>query len=350
MLDVGLIGYGLGGRRFHAPVIAAVPGLRLKAVVQRTLGTAKEDFPYVHLVGSVEELLAFESIRLMVIATPNTSHYPLAKLCLESGRDVVVDKPFTTSVAEARELLSLAKRLGRVLTVYHNRRFDADFQALRCLAGSGELGRVVRFENTYDRFRPEPKPAAWREQPGPGSGVWFDLGPHLIDQALMLLGTPEFVYADLRTERQGIATDDAFDVLFHYPGGVRALLRATMLAATARPRFVVLGTRGSYRKQGFDPLEPALREGRVPQGEDWMLEKEEDWGELVRVEKFGSERRRVPSCGDWREFYASVRDAILENAPLLVTPRQVLDGMVALELARESSAKRVAVAWRNVEF
>jgi len=350
MLDVGLIGYGLGGRRFHAPVIAAVEGLRLAAVVQRNAETAKEDFPGVHVVRSVEELLAINSIRLTVIATPNSSHYPLAKHCLESGRDVIVDKPFTNSVAEASELLSLARRLGRVLTVYHNRRFDADFQALRCVVASGELGRVLRFENTYDRFRPEPKPGAWREQPGPGSGVLFDLGPHLIDQALVLLGKPDFVWADVRTERKGIVTDDAFDVLLGYRGGVRALLRATMLGAAARPRFAVLGTRACYRKQGFDLLEPSLREGKVPQGEDWMLEQEENWAEIVRVDSSSSERRKVASRGDWREFYANVRDAIVRNAPLLVTPRQVMDVMAGLELAQESSAKRAAVAWRNMDF
>src|SRR5215472_3603152 len=249
MIDVGLIGFGLAGRCFHAPVIRAVSGLRLAAIVQRTGDSATRVFPDVQTVRSVDELLAIGSIRLVGIATPNQTHFPIARQCLRAGRDVVIDKPFTTTVAEAVELLGLAKELGRLLTVYHNRRFDADFQALQKAAADDELGRIVRFESTYDRFRPAAKPGAWREKPGPGSGVLFDLAPHLIDQALSLLGRPEAVSADVRTEREGFATDDAFDLMFYYPDGARALLRATMLALPLRPRLVVLGTKGAFLKR-----------------------------------------------------------------------------------------------------
>src|SRR5262249_13804668 len=159
------------------------------------------------------------------------SHFPLAKRCLEAGRHVVVDKPFTLNVGEARELIALARQRNLVLTVYHDRRFDADFQGLRRVIDSGELGRITRFESTYDRYRPAPKVGAWREQPGPGSGVFFDLSPPLFAQSFMLLGTPEAITADIRVERLGFTTDDAFDVLLHYPQGTRALLRATMLSA-----------------------------------------------------------------------------------------------------------------------
>ncbi len=349
MIDVGLVGFGLGGRCFHAPVIRAVQGLQLMAVLQRSGDSAAQAFPDTRVVRSIDELLAIDSIRLVVISTPNQTHFPIAKRCLEADRDVVIDKPFTTNAAEAVELLQLAKKLGRVLTVYHNRRFDADFQALRQTLTAGELGHIIRFESTYDRYRPARKPGAWREQPGPGSGVLFDLAPHLIDQAMMLLGTPLAVTADVRIERPGFSTDDAFDLLLHYPDGARALLRATMMSATPRPRLVLLGEKGSYLKRGFDPLETNLRNGQIPTGPSWVVDNEENWGELAIVEDGNTTLRKIPSIGDWRDFYANVRDAILGKAPLLVTPQQALDVMVALELALESTAKRCTILWRHVD-
>ena len=350
MIDVGLIGFGLAGRCFHAPVIRAVPGLRLAAILQRTGEEAARIFPEARVVRSLEDLLAIDTIRLIVIATPNQTHFPLAAQCLEAGRDVVVDKPFTTTVHEGVALFRLAKRFGRLLTVYHNRRFDADFQALREIVATGELGRLLRFESHYDRYRPNSKPGAWREQPGPGSGVLFDLAPHLIDHALTLLGRPESIIADIRIERAGFRTDDAFDLYFHYPNGLRADLKASMLCATPRPRFVVLGENGSFVKNSFDPLENSLRNGQVPQADSWLVETEENWGELTIMEEGQPRRRKIPSTGDWRDFYANVRDALLGKASLLVTPEQVLDVMVALELAQESNRERRAVPWRNVSL
>jgi predicted dehydrogenase len=349
MVEVGLIGFGLAGRYFHAPVIRAVSGLRLAAILQRSGDSAAQTYPDVQIVRNLDELLALDSVRLIVVATPNQSHFPIAKRCLEAGRDLVVDKPFTVSVSEAAEVLQLARKLGRILSVYHDRRFDADFQPLRKLVAAGELGRIVRFEDTYDRYRPSPKPGAWREQPGPGSGIFFDLSPHLFDQAFMLLGKPAALTADIRTERRGISTDDAFDVLLHYPEGTRALLRATMLCANPRPRMMVLGEKGTYLKRTFDPLENSLRNGHIPQGESWVLENEENWGEVTRVENDRMTTRRVPSTGDWREFYANMRDAILRKAALEITPQQILDVMVAMELAFESSERRITIPWRNIQ-
>ena len=348
MIDVGLIGFGLAGRYFHAPVISAVKGLRMAAILQRSGDSAAQSYPDASIVRTVDDLLAIQSLKLIVIATPNQSHFPLAKRCLASGRHVVVDKPFTLNVAEARELLTLARHQNRTLTVYHDRRFDADFQGLRKVIDSGELGRITRFESTYDRYRPAPKPGAWREQPGPGSGVFFDLSPHLFDQSFTLLGTPEAIAEDIRIERTGFTTEDAFDVLLHYPHGTRALLRASMLAATPRPRTVVLAQNGSYLKRDFDPLELTLRAGQIPQGDNWALEKEENWGELTLVKDGHSTTRRVPSIGDWRDFYSNVRDAILGAAPILVTPQQILNVMIAMELAIESSSESRTLSWRSL--
>jgi scyllo-inositol 2-dehydrogenase (NADP+) len=348
MIDVALIGFGLGGRCFHAPVIHAVPGLRLAAILQRSQNTAAELYPDARIVHTLDELLAGEPIQLVVISTPNQTHFPFAKRCLEAGKHVVVDKPFTTTVAEAAELLNLARQKNLVLSVYHNRRFDADFQALRQTIADGQLGRVLRFESTYDRYRPQSKPGAWREKPGPGSGVLFDLAPHLLDQSLTLLGTPEAIAADVRIERPGFSTDDAFDIFLYYPQGVRALLRATMMSANPRPRLVVLGENGSYLKREFDPLEPNLRNGQIPTGESWVVEKEENYGELTVIENGTPTMRKIPSIGDWREFYANVRDTILGKSQLLVTPQQILNVMVALELSLESNVQRRTLSWRHI--
>jgi len=276
MIDVGLIGFGLAGRYFHAPVINAVSGLRVAAILQRSGDSAAQLYADARIVRTIDDLLAIDSLPLIVVATPNQSHFPLAKRCLEAGRHVVVDKPFTLNVGEARELVALAGNRNLILTVYHDRRFDADFQGLRKVLASGELGRITRFESTYDRYRPNPKPGAWREQPGLGSGIFFDLSPHLLDQSFTLLGTPEALAADIRIERTGFRTADAFDVLLYYPQGVRSLLRATMLSAAPRPRMVLLAENGSYLKRDFDPLELTLRAGHVPQDGNWTLEKEEN--------------------------------------------------------------------------
>ena len=346
MIDVGLIGFGLAGRAFHAPVIRATPGLRLAAILQRHGNEAAEKYPDVRVVRSVEEFLNIRGIRLVVIATPNETHAPIARQCLEAGRDLVVDKPFATTLQEAAELVELARKYGRLITVYQNRRFDGDFQAIRQIVADGTLGRIVRFETNYDRFRPDLKPGAWRERVGPGAGILFDLAPHLIDHALVLFGLPEAVTADVRVERAVAVVDDAFDVMLHYPAGMRAVLRSTMLAAASRPRFVLHGTRGSFFKQSFDPQEINLRHGHIPESGPWGGEPQEDWGVLTTMENDIVIKRSVPSAtSDYRDYYANVRDAILGRATLAVTPEQALDVMRVLEMAQESSRTRCTIPW-----
>jgi scyllo-inositol 2-dehydrogenase (NADP+) len=345
MIDVGLIGYGLAGRSFHAPVIRAVPGLRLAAILERTGNDAAEKYPDVPIVRTLDELLAIKEIRLIVIATPSDSHFPLAQQCFAAGRDVLVDKPFTTTLEEAIALVEFAKQQGRFLTVYQNRRYDGDFQAIVQLVTSGELGRIVRFESNYDRFRPQLRPGAWRERSGPGTGIFFDLAPHLIDHALLLFGMPEALTADIRTEREGAVADDAFDLAFHYPRGLRADLRSSILAAAARPRFILHGTQGAFVKQSFDPQESNLRRGYIPPDTAWGAEPEENWGVLTLSENGTFTERRVPSAAcDYRDFYANLRDAIVGKAKLAVSPDWALDVMRLLELARQSSKERRTVS------
>lgn len=345
MIDVGLVGFGFAGSTFHAPVIRAVPGLRLAAIVQRSGTEAQQQYPDARLVRNMDELLAIETIRLVVIATPNPSHHPLAKQALENGRDVVIDKPFATTYNQAAELVEIAKSRGRLISVYQNRRFDGDFVTLQQLVSSGTLGRVVLLESHFDRFRPLLRENAWRERPEAGSGVLFDLGPHLIDQAMVLFGEPEAITADVRAERDGAAVDDAFDVVLHYPR-TRALLRAGVLVSTQTPRFIVQGTRGGFQKYGLDPQEEALKWGETPAAEQWGQEPREKWGTLLELEGENFVSRQIPTdAGDYRKYYENVRDAMLGAAPLAVTPEQALNVMRALELAMESSRMRCTIPW-----
>ena len=341
MLKVGLVGFGFAGKTFHAPVIRAVQGLRLTTIVQRHGGGAPDaSYADVAFVRSVDELLA-AAVDLVVIATPNTSHHPIAQQCLRAGRHVVIDKPFTTTVAEAEDLLQLAAAQRRVLSAYQNRRYVGDFVTLRQVLSEGVLGRVTTFESHFDRFRPELRPGAWREQRLPGSGLWFDLGPHLLDQALVLFGNPDAIAADIRIERADAAADDAFDVTLHYPH-MRALLRASVLTASPGPSFAVHGTKGSFIKYGFDPQEAALRSGRTPDEAGWDAEPPEMYGRLTTAE---GTRTIATIPSSFSHYYENVRDAILGKAELAVTPEQAVNIMHGLELGVASSQQRCALPW-----
>ncbi len=343
MLNVGLVGFGFAGQTFHAPVIRVVPGLRLTAIVQRH-GPPDPRYPDVEFVRSVDELLT-RAIDLVVIATPNPSHHPIAKQCLLAGRHVVIDKPFTITVAEAEELVHLSEAKRRILSAYQNRRYVGDFVTLRQLLSEGVLGRVVVYESHFDRFRPELRPTAWREQPQPGSGIWFDLGAHLLDQALVLFGTPAAISADIRVEREGAAADDAFDVTLHYPR-MRALLRASMLAASPGPTFAVHGTQGSFIKYGLDPQEAALKSGRAPDEPNWDAEPPDRYGKLTTPAGI----RTIPTVpSSFTHYYENVRDAIQGSAQLAVTPEQVLDVMRGLELALAGTRQRRVLPWPTPE-
>jgi predicted dehydrogenase len=346
MIDIGLVGFGFAGRVFHAPIIAAVPGLRLRAIVQRTGDDAARLYPEAQILKSVDDLLRLEEIKVVVIATPNTSHYPLARQCLLAGRDVVVDKPFTTTYAEAAELVSLANQVGRMLTVYQNLRSNGDFRTVRQLVESERLGRIALYEAHFDRYRLLMRPGAWRERAEPGSGVFFDLGVHLIDQAMVLFGLPEAITADIRIEREGAVVDDAFDVVLHYPK-TRALLRASMIALAPDLRYMVRGEKGAFVKYGIDPQEEALRKGKIPSDDTWGREAREKWGVLYTTNGDATTAETITTLpGDYRLFYSNVRDALLGNAPIDVTHEQMLNVMNALELAQESSHKRCTLDWR----
>jgi scyllo-inositol 2-dehydrogenase (NADP+) len=346
MINVGLVGFGLAGRAFHSQVISRVPGMRLAAILQRTGDEAAKAYPDAKIVRSLDELLVLPDVRLIVIASPNDTHAPFARAAIASGHDVVVDKPFTTSYAEAVDLVDFAEKSGRFLTVYQNRRYDGDFQAIHELVAAGRLGRIVRFQTNYDRFRPYFKPNAWREKPVLGAGILFDIGPHLIDHAMVLFGKPEAVTADVRIERHGGLADDAFDIMFHYPDNLRAILSSSILAAAQRPRFVLFGTKGAFVKQTFDPQENNLRFGNVPENGSWGAEPEENWGVLTFSDGTNTKQRRIPpGTGDYRDFYANVRDVLEGQAQPFVSLPYALEVMRALEVCRASNDQQRTLPW-----
>jgi predicted dehydrogenase len=340
-LNVGLVGFGFGGKVFHAPVIRAVEGLRLAAIVQRH-GPPDPKYPDVEFVRSVDELLT-KQIDLVVVTTPNASHHPIAKQCLLAGHHVVVDKPFTVTMDEAEELVRIADEQRRIVTVYQDRRYTGDFATLRQVIVEGLLGDVVTYEAHFDRFRPELRPGSWREQKVPGGGVWYDLGPHLFDQALLLFGFPDAIGADIRIERRNAVVDDAFDVTLYYPRR-RALLRSSLMVQPIGPTWSVHGSKGSFVKYGMDPQEAALREGRTPAEPEWDSEPPELYGQLVRPDV----TRRVPTMrSSFARYYENVRDAILGMGQLAVTPEWSLDVMRGLMIALESSRSGCVLPWSS---
>lgn len=342
-IRAGVIGFGMAGRIFHTSVIAATPGIELACIVQRSGDDAAKAYPGVKIARSIEELLADESIRLVTVATPSADHYAHAAQCLKAKRNVVVDKPFTLTSEEARSLIALAKENGVVVTAYQSRRWDGDFVTLKRVLASGVLGRVVTYTSHYDRYRPEPRLNVWRENGGPGGGILYDLGAHLIDQAATLFGDPQSVWADVRTEREGARIDDAFDVQMKFSDGIVGNLHASMIANFAGPRFVVHGTKGSFVKWGLDPQEDALKAGAKFSDAGFGEEPESRWGELHIA---GEPVKKVKTAaGDYRGLYANVRDALLGVGRLEVTPEQAWRTTRLIELCRGSSASGCRVGF-----
>ncbi|GHD61481.1 oxidoreductase [Jeongeupia chitinilytica] len=340
-LNVALVGYGYAGKTFHAPLIAGIPGMSLAAIVSSSRDKVAADWPQVAVHADVATVLADPAIGLVVIATPNDTHFDLARRALDAGKHVVVDKPFTVTVAEARELEAIARKAGRVLSVFHNRRWDADFLTLKTLIDTGKLGDVVQFESHFDRFRPQVR-QRWREADVPGAGLWYDLGPHIVDQALQLFGKPDAVFADFNRRRDGALATDYFHVLLRYPK-TRVILHGSVLVPGGSPRFVVHGTAASFIKHGLDVQEDQLKAGRQPGCKGWGIDDQHG----VRYVGNADAPHVEPVAtlpGDYRHYYAGVRDAIVEGSPNPVPAAEAILVMEVIELAIRAAAERRELA------
>ena len=341
MIRVGLIGFGLGGRVFHAPLISSVEGMELSAVLERSTNNAEERYPGIVTYRSLEAMLADSSLDLFVVTTPNGTHFELARQILRAGRSVVVDKPVAATSDEIAELIELAGGQKALFVPFHNRRWDSDFRTIKKLLDEGLLGRLVAFESRFERWRPTPPTdRLWKDDPEAGGGLLLDLGTHLADQALTLFGKPEAVSAEVDRERDGVRANDSFTIRLRYPG-FRVTLGSNCLALPAAPRFHLRGANGNYWKSGLDPQEAAL--SRIARIEDpaWGREPSANWGVLHVGIDGGTVTRPVePIPGDYRLYYAGVRDALLGKAPAPVAAIDAWRVVRLLELAAESSAAR----------
>ena len=333
---VGLVGYGFASKTFHAPLIAGTSEMELAAVSSSDAAKVHADWPAMQVVADPQTLFDDPTIQVIVIPTPNDTHFPLAKAALNAGKHVVVDKPFTVTLAEARELDALAKTKGLLLSVFHNRRWDSDFLTLKALLADGTLGEVRYLESHFDRFRPEVR-QRWREMKGAGSGIWFDLGPHVIDQALQLFGKPDAINVDMAELRPGAQTTDYFHAVLTYPQR-RVVLHGSMLVAAESARFQVHGTRGSYIKYGLDPQEDRLKEGARPPQEDWGYDMRDGVLTLAEGEVM-VEKTLLTIPGNYPAYYAAIRDAVNGTGSNPVTAEEAIQVMELIELGLQSAEK-----------
>lgn len=343
MIKTAIVGYGKSAKFFHVPLLKTAPGFEVTSVLQRTKDDSLADFPDAKLVRDMKTLVEDDDLDLVVITSPNTVHFQQTYDALTAGKHVVVEKPFTVTSHEAAELTSLAKRQNRILTIFQNRRWDGDFYTVKEIINSGKLGRIVEYEAAWNRFRNRLREDAWKEKELPGSGILYDLSPHLIDQALLLFGNPTAVYADLQSQRRG-DTDDRFDLTLYYDG-VKVLLRAGMLVPEQSARFIIRGTKGSFIKYGLDPQEEALAAGLLPNSPGWGRDPEESWGTLF-LEKDGIiHTEKIESrAGNYLGFYEELRTAIENDGEIPVLPESGTLIIRIIEKAIESNEKKMAVS------
>lgn len=327
-IRTALVGYGSVGEKMHAPLITVCEDLELVAVVERNQERSKEKYPQVTVFKSLEALLEADAADLIVIVTPNEFHFPYAKMALEAGKHVVVDKPVTIHAYEAKLLQELASERGLILSVFQNRRWDGDIRTIQKLLHEDVLGRIVHFESHFDRFRPQ-LVDNWREKDVPGNGITYDLGTHLIDQTVMLFGKPIWVYAEILKQRNGAVADDFFDITLMYEG-LKTRLTASVMVNAPLPRFLVLGERGSFIKYGLDVQEKAFKAGELPEGPNWGIENAEAWGSL-HLENVSTSY--PTEKGDYRHFYQNIAEAILGQSSLKVKMEEAILVLEIIEAA-----------------
>lgn len=343
-VSVGIASFGMSGTVFHGPLLLSNPYFRLTAIGVRESKADLGSYSNCYQVHTFEELLSVPEIELVIVNTPHHTHFELALQALEAGKHVVVEKPFTVTVAEAEALLAKAQEKGVLLSTFQNRRYDGDFMTLRQVAQSGMLGRLVDFEAHYDRYRPVVDQVTWKEGNLPGSGILYNLGPHVIDQALQLFGMPHSVSAYIGQTRSQARSDDYYDIRLTYSSGVRAILRSSYLVAHEGPRYVLHGDQGSFVKYGLDPQEQAMKEGIRPGSPGWGEEQPDKWGYLTTYQHGLSIQGRIRTLpGNYPAFYDQMYKAIRLGEPLPVTAEEGLNVVRVIEAAFRSHHEQRAI-------
>ena len=342
-ITAGLASFGMSGKVFHGPLLAHHDRFHLRRIVQRSGDDAHTLYPDAIVSRSLDELVNDGDIDLIVVNLPDRHHFELAKRCLESGKHVVIEKPITETFAQAEELIRLAERQKKMLTVFQNRRWDGDFMTVSKVVKSSALGRIVEFESHYDRYRNFIQPNTWKERLADGTGIVYNLGSHMIDQALVLFGMPEAVTAHLRIVRTGGEVDDWYDIRLHYTE-LTVLLRASYLVKDPGPRYVVHGTNGTFTKSGLDPQEEELKQGGTPRSVGWGSETMEWFGMLVTEKDGETKRSRVQTlAGDYSAFYDGVADCLEHGGAAPVPGIEAANVVRVIEAVFESNRKKSTV-------
>lgn len=340
---VGIASFGMSGKIFHAPLLAHHKNFRIKRIIERTRSEAQKLYPDVIVSGSFEDLLQDNEIELIVVNTPDQTHFEYAKKSLEAGKHVIVEKPFTQTVEQGKELIELAKQSRKMLSIFHNRRLDGDFLTVQKIVKEEILGRLVDFESHFDRYKTAIHLDSWKEQSGAGTGTLFNLGAHMIDQALVLFGIPTAVTGHLKIMRTDSEVDDWYDIRLHYPN-VNVNLKASLLVREPGPRYILHGTLGSFLKWGLDPQEEALKEGKNPNDPNWGKESKEWWG-LLNIEKdnrqFREKYETLP--GNYNMFYDNIFNSIVRGTELVVKPEEALDVIRIIDAVKKSSAQQKTI-------
>lgn len=340
-IKTALLSYGMSGEVFHGPLLDAHPGFEIASVWQRdTRKPAKHSSP---VVGAYQDILSDPSVELVIVNTPNETHYSYAAEALEAGKHVIVEKPFTVTVKEADDLIALASRKKRMLTAFQNRRWDADFLTAQKVLKEGLLGKLVECEIHYDRYRNYIEANTWKELAKPGTGILYNLGSHLLDQALVLFGMPRYVDARIGTQRPGGMVDDFFDIRLEYDGFF-VILKSSYLVREQGPRFILHGTEGSFLKWGIDPQEQALKDKAIPGSAGWGVEPKELWGKLnttLNGKPFEGPYESLP--GNYLSYYDNIYEVLRHDKALAVTAGQARDVIRLIEVSAESSRTRCAI-------
>ncbi|HEV7331575.1 MAG TPA: Gfo/Idh/MocA family oxidoreductase [Flavisolibacter sp.] len=344
-INTAILSFGMSGKLFHAPFLHVHEGFRFYAVLERSKNLAQEVYPDVKTYRNLEDLLADETIELVIVNTPNYTHYDYAKKALEAGKHVIVEKPFVVNAAEGEELIQLAQQKGLLLSPYQNRRWDSDFKTVQKIVEEGWLGNIVEAEFHFDRYKEELSPKQHKEVPGPGTGALYDLGAHIIDQALLLFGEPEAVFGDIRIVRPVSKVDDYFEVLLYYPQ-LRVRLHGSYLVREPLPSYILHGAKGSFLKWRADVQEAALLEGKTPGTPDWGVEPVTERG-LLHTEKDGAViRETVPTVsGNYLHYFEGIYEAVRNGAALPITGQQAINTIRVIEAAFRSSEEKKVVAF-----